>query len=489
MEQYIASLMVEEKGDKSEITRMDLAPLKGTTDRVKVIYDIDTMRDLLCSRITWVVDLSHVGFTLVKLLSKGGKVPGTIITGKGQWIKITGTGNTEIRNASAILPGESNLIKIRGVFHELGLGHGKKDPLTLSSIARKKWADGVKGLLYWVDNSCLTPDIYRAARNAYRGGYTYNRPGEYGAGVAVDINSLYPYVMISEPMPVGCGRHMSNNYDERYFYLYKINLKCNLKDDGVDFIEKVYAGATRHDDYILLKTWITSVDLQTIQDNYEMKVSYDDIIGFETVPGRVLFESYILPLYDIKKHSKGAQRQAAKLLQNGLSGSFGRSNHEVTLVPTLTDLGKVGYKYIYEYKRGVPEGYMPIAVAITAYGRQRLISDIKRVGQEHVIYSNTDSMFLTGGSISHIENADEIGEYKIEQVFNRAKIIGHCCYFLDGGDSVKVAAPGLNKRAKAELTSADYNRFKTGASFEIDGWKVAADGCKVPAKKTITIRQ
>lgn len=490
MEQYIASVHVSEFNGTAVIDTVQVISVKGTTPRIKLVPP-DEFRSILCNRITWVIDLSHVGFALVKMLSKGGKVPGTIITGDGKWLKITAAGNTEIRNASAILPNESDLIKIRDVFHELGIGHSKYDPFTLSMIARKTWADSVKGLLYWVDNHCLTAETYKAARAAYRGGFTMAHPGEYGAGIALDINSLYPWIMVTKPMPVGCGKHVLRWSEKDKLYLLHVSMICKHKK-GVDFIKSVIAGTYDTDEGIKIDAWITSIDWAKIWKNYDV-IRYDvkDSIEFDTIPGELLFGSYIRPLYDKKVHADGAEKAAAKLLMNGLSGSFGRSNHEVTLAPyikgNIYGEKNVNYKYIYEHKTGVPEGYMPIAAAITAYGRERIIEDIETIGMENVIYANTDSMFVEGRYTC--TGSKELGQYKNEINFNRARIIGHCCYFLDGGKKVKTACPGVSKKARKGWTSADYEEFATNKSFEVYGWKVVEDGCKVPAKKAITIRQ
>src|SRR5690606_4079054 len=53
-------------------------------------------------------------------------------------------------------------------------------------------------------------------RKSYKGGFTYVQKGiageTIGKGIVLDVNSLYPYVMYSQPLPYGEPKYYSGNY-------------------------------------------------------------------------------------------------------------------------------------------------------------------------------------------------------------------------------------------------------------------------------------
>ena len=81
-------------------------------------------------------------------------------------------------------------------------------------------------------------------REAYRGGFTYLNPKysekDIGKGVVLDVNSLYPYVMYSKPLPYGAPIFFHGEYehDEMYpFYIQAFSCEFKLKKDKIPTIQ------------------------------------------------------------------------------------------------------------------------------------------------------------------------------------------------------------------------------------------------------------
>ena len=92
-------------------------------------------------------------------------------------------------------------------------------------------------------------EIDKDMRQAYKGGFTYLNPIyeeiDVGAGVVLDVNSLYPSVMYEKPLPIGDPEFYNGKYEEdaklvfnsKIYYNYKYNFKLSIPKN---LMEKIY---------------------------------------------------------------------------------------------------------------------------------------------------------------------------------------------------------------------------------------------------------
>lgn len=279
-----------------------------------------------------------------------------------------------------------------------------------------------------------TTNVGEYIRKAYRGGWCYVRPGkagiEKGNGVTCDVNSLYPSMMHSmsgNAYPVGLPVFWHGNYipDEatkfgkKRYYFVRIRTRFRVKPGYLPFIQikhsHLYRGTEMLEtsDYIdehgTAHKWVkdkegndvpTFVTMTMTCTDYELFLEHYDVSDFEILDGcwfytlTGLFDEYIERYAAIKKTSKGARRQLAKLFLNNLYGKFATSPDSFLKIPYLGEDNVIHYE-----RRSCGDktpGYIPIGAAITSYARNFTI----RAAQKNFhgddkpgfIYADTDSI-------------------------------------------------------------------------------------------------
>lgn len=290
---------------------------------------------------------------------------------------------------------------------------------------------------------------------SYKGGWCYLVHGkeckEYHNGVTADVNSLYPSVMHSESgsdYPIGKPNfvHVEADTGDAYdaincpvkydpfwfvptekpkklweygtFYFFRIKTRFYLKPGKLPFVQIkgswLYKGTealessdvidkqgVAHTEYYDLdgnlhdtrvELTLTQTDFILLREHYDL-VDYEllDYCYFDSTIG--LFDEYIDKYAAIKKTSKGAKRQLAKLFLNNLYGKMASSMNSSFKV-AFQDEEKVGF-YEVEANDKKP-GYIPVGSAITSYARNFTI----RAAQQNYygkdkpgfIYADTDSI-------------------------------------------------------------------------------------------------
>ena len=281
-----------------------------------------------------------------------------------------------------------------------------------------------------------TANVGEYVRKAYRGGWCYVRPGKSGitykghGGVTCDVNSLYPSMMHSmsgNHYPVGlpvfwCGNYIPEEaikFGKKRYYFVRVRTRFYLKPGYLPFIQiknsQLYRGTEMLEtsDYIdehgvahrYVKdgegnTVPTTVTMTMTCTDYELFREHYDVEDFEILDGCWfftligLFDEYIDKYAEIKKTSKGAKRQLAKLFLNNLYGKFATSPDSFLKIPYLGEDKVVHYE-----RRSCGDktpGYIPIGAAITSYARNFTI----RAAQKNFhgddkpgfIYADTDSI-------------------------------------------------------------------------------------------------
>lgn len=301
-------------------------------------------------------------------------------------------------------------------------------------------------------------------RKSYRGGWCYLVKGKENKiktnGTTADVNSLYPSMMSSKSgnkYPIGLPKFWSGNFipnealkDNMYYfvriktrfyikdnYLPFIQVKGDLKYKGTESLETSDVYNHENDDYFpyyidkngniqqaKVELTLTMTDYQLIKEHYEL-VDFEIIDGcyFYSMVG--IFDEYINKYAKIKKESKGALRELAKLFLNNLYGKMASSTDSSFKIAYVKDDKSIGFMQVVENEK--KPGYIAIGSVITSYSRNFTIRAAQKnyYGAEKrgFIYADTDSIHcdLLPQEIKGIEVDDkEFCCWKLESCWDKA---------------------------------------------------------------------
>ena len=276
-------------------------------------------------------------------------------------------------------------------------------------------------------------------RKSYRGGWCYVAAGKakkvYRDGVTLDVNSLYPSVMLSESgnkYPIGCPYFYKGESGLKYFYRDDyycfIRFKCRfyLKDGYLPFVQIknnplykstemlttsdvyeyktgkfhrwIWEGDKRLDTSVVMT--MTEIDWKLFNEHYNLEdLEILDTCVFQSTISEgleSLFDPYILKWRKVKESETGAKRTIAKLYSNNLYGKTATSMNSSFKIAYIKEDGSLGFYTQNEYNQ--KPVYIPIGSAITSYARNVTI----RAAQQNYygpdkagfIYADTDSLHL-----------------------------------------------------------------------------------------------
>lgn len=300
-------------------------------------------------------------------------------------------------------------------------------------------------------------------RKSYRGGWCYLVKGKENKiktnGTTVDVNSLYPSMMSSKSgnkYPIGLPKFWTGNFipdqalkENMYYfvriktrfyikgnYLPFIQIKGDLKYKGTESLETSDVYNHENDDYFpyyidkdgniqqaKVELTLTMTDYQLIKEHYEL-VDFEILDGcyFYSMVG--IFDEYINKYAKIKKESKGALRELAKLFLNNLYGKMASSTDSSFKIAYVKDDKSIGFMQVVENEK--KPGYIAIGSAITSYSRNFTIRAAQKnyYGAEKrgFIYADTDSIHcdLLPQEIKGIEVDDkEFCCWKLESCWDK----------------------------------------------------------------------
>ena len=310
--------------------------------------------------------------------------------------------------------------------------------------------------------------------DSYKGGLTFVNPIYQNQliekeGTVYDINSMYPWIYSSvplpKPMPIPVTGLTAANYkDENYCHIFAIkNLNATLKETAtMPFLKlKTTHKETNAKNYLKHYhvhgfTTITEMEWELLQETYE-HISYDTIIIYRFERDRELEEQFKIHCntwYHKKQHATDpASRFIAKLMLNSAYGKAGqltkddddkeyifedvdrflekkvRNNwpNETAIHEKIETLKKhVHYNGNQPYfHKKVISGYdfanVAAASFITAAGRCYLARMINIIGNDF-IYCDTDSIHCFGKD-HDLPISEQLGDFKIERLFTKGKWI------------------------------------------------------------------
>ena len=355
----------------------------------------------------------------------------------------------------------------------------------------------------------LTNKLDAEIRASYKGGfvmlnekYKNSKIGGFG----FDVNSLFPAVMNLEPiirdvtgaklLPYGVPEEFKfkYTYDEEYpLYIQKLACEFKLKNGKLPMIQlKNYCYGT---DTEYLKTskgsvivlTLTNIDLELFFENYDVCV-IDWLGGYKFKGSDCLFNKYVNHWYLVKQNAVGGNRQIAKSMLNNLYGKFARRPDKQNLKPQKSENG---FDLVLDEFTSFDEGktvYTAIATFITSIARVYIIKLAQSLGDKWV-YSDTDSLFVTGLTIEEIKNyipidKNRLGWFKIEHDFDTSKFLRAKTYILhdkltDNKINTLITCAGMPDTIKEEIIN---NSNKYEDAFNIFDYNKEFKGKLIPKR-------
>ena len=287
---------------------------------------------------------------------------------------------------------------------------------------------------YLKRNIYLPENLIDTALNVYHGGivmpYILAKEKKLNS---YDINSLYPYVMYSEPYSI---EFLRKRTDKKYIiedikskaYNYLILVKYKHTDFQYSPVFKPYDNQLIP--FLESEQWVTGNELATLFDNnftFEIK----EILEFKN---DYIFKDFVNDYYNMRLQSKSEyEKYFFKIFLNSLYGKFGQHKgySEIKLIKDIDDLmiqdillnsklskevinNKV-YTIYEDFVSVRTEGnarYNPlIAGEITANARLLNFQYSKLIGFENLYYTDTDSFMTT----KTMDTSKELGKLKLEK--------------------------------------------------------------------------
>lgn len=338
------------------------------------------------------------------------------------------------------------------------------------------------------------------ARASYKGGFTYvsdkYKEKIMGAGMTLDVNSLYPSILRYETLPYGWPLSFEGKYkeDKNYpLYVQTLTCKFELKKGKIPsiqikgspfFVANEYLTSS-NDDIVTLT--LTSVDLKLFFDQYDVEVlTWGGGLKFKAAKG--LFDTYvdywIGQKIKAKAENNPGQTQIAKNMANSLYGKFGLSSIADKKIPIVSEDGRVEYRMICGEKRDTV--YCPVATFVTSYGRDKTIRTsqairdwgIKNKGFDPYVYSDTDSVkiLLQESDLEYLKDVIKVDKYllgywDLEECFQKILAIRQKCYITFSKGRVHPTVAGLPKYLAPIINFDNFRRGFTTCGLTIDDLK------------------
>ena len=284
-------------------------------------------------------------------------------------------------------------------------------------------------------------------RRAYRGGFTYRDPRFRGynckSGIVLDVNSLYPYVMMEYLLPYGEPEFVTGECKptkSRPLTIFSVTFTAKIKKDHLPCIQikghSLFSATEYLTDIVEPVTlMVTNVDWVLYQDHYDIDIlAYGGGWRFHATVG--LFTEYINKWSKIKAESKGARRELAKLFLNALYGKFASNPNVTGKFPRLIDDAVKLIRGEEEMRAPV---YTAVGVFVTSWARDLTI----RAAQNNYAtfaYADTDSLHLFQDEApDFIEvHPTKLGAWKLEYKFVSAYFVRPKFYMelTDNGEFV-----------------------------------------------------
>ena len=375
------------------------------------------------------------------------------------------------------------------------------------------------------------PAYDSSVREAYKGGFTYLNPDYKGKdieeGLVFDVNSLYPWVLHECPLPYDDGIFFEGIYEEdRLYNVYVQLITCQFElkkgyiptiqlKNNLQFCPTEYLTSSDGEEVTLC---LTNYDLELFFEHYEVyNPVYISGWKFKSTVG--LFTDYVDKWTKIKIEStinkNKAMRTLAKLMLNALYGKFALNPNVRSKFP-IYDEGKI--KYVngdWECRQPL---YVPVGAFVTSHARNKTIRTAQQL-KGSFVYADTDSCHISLKLPDSIKNMKQdeleqlttkdlielgvelpegfevnpvnLGAWKLESRFNRARFLRQKCYVEDWNTPSTFDKPSFSTKEVAkycEDNKLDFNEEikKYAGLYDRDLLNITCAGMPEKCYKNVT---
>lgn len=295
-----------------------------------------------------------------------------------------------------------------------------------------------------------------------------------------DINSMYPTQMRNMRYPVGNPVKVKKiKEDDKKLYVIKIkNIYGFLKENMIptwydtltgDYVFKIFEEEPQY-------FWLE--EIKELENYYYLSYDTIEILEFD---GKYMkgAKLYVDNYYNIKKNSKGAVKQGAKLF---LNSAYGKLAERVEKVSCHYELSEKGFMHLIKGEEKIDEkSLMSVLVGsrITALSRVLLMKYIREIckgnPKKYFIYCDTDSVH----ALCNYEDTDdkELGKMKSEGIYESGKYLAPKTYVLynnleENDKHYEVHTKGVNtyvvekELLKCENYEKAFEKFRAGETFK-----------------------
>ena len=362
--------------------------------------------------------------------------------------------------------------------------HGEQiiGKISISSICFYLWKKQNPEEFKWFPNLAKPwyDNIYNFIQPYLSGGFCgmTNQAIYRGRSVKMDMNSIYPDIMVKMPLPVGLPiKHLTNEEckgcwnkkNERYSRPHKppkiissripfgfIKVEINNLE-AKEEIKKIPFVPVKYEEYDefegkKLKTAFCPLKIEKLEGVFfseylkfilkhytYTRIRFKEAYVFRSAKG-IVFKKWVEKYQETKTWAKknlskcskdnkpywNQQYYFAKLMLNCLFGKFGQKKERrellwkegrttnETVSPTYRKNGKDYHLEYGEEKDGFGFNYAPIACAITSYARIHMIETMLEIGVDNVLYWDTDCIVSKVDFPRKLIHPWLMGKWKIE---------------------------------------------------------------------------
>lgn len=248
-----------------------------------------------------------------------------------------------------------------------------------------------------------------------------------------DRVSMYPSIMYgteNEKLPYGKPIYIGTELPpEDELYVTKQRIKLKLKKNHIPWFffktgyDYVMEDMSYGDPVVETTQWheltLSSVDLDNLNLDYEIEM--DPLYASETwlYKSKVgILRPYVEKWIKAKQEApkESAEREHAKRMLNAAYGRFAliQETEKISLLEDPDYPGELYWRSQLSVEGN--DGYLPMAIFITAYARRRLMDRVRQVceiyGASAIIHGDTDSVIYKGKPIGG--NSEELGGWSLE---------------------------------------------------------------------------
>lgn len=386
-----------------------------------------------------------------------------------------------------------------------------KTPFTISMLAMREWKriEDLRECDNLIDcREYKAPngidDLSHYLRDAYSGGWNYinndieEKVYRNQSGTVYDVNSLYPFIMATKPIPWGQpnlfqGPEIPYKDDDKYYYYVRVNVTFDLKEGKhFPYIRRKGDFRYRIMDYLKTSDIITiaadgterksnkiidingnlqdvKLELTLSKTDYELMHRHYDVHSEEILDGvyfrtaRFVFKHFVDSYYNMKLNAKKndsfGQCRIAKMILNGLCGTLAKRDERSNIIYELNN-NRYDIKPV--ISKNTSPSYIHMAAAILSYAREYTY-EAACANYDHFLYSDTDSLHVFGEGYNpigiEIDN-NKLGCWKIEKTFKDACYMKRKYYIMEtnsDADPFKITMAGVSYGCK-ELIEDALNR-------------------------------